>query len=85
VDDSKKLTETQREELYAQIVATPGVAYAVCLPQSCSKTCDTVNFGVAFSCINMYLGGNSSKFTSLRECKISGGQVDDIISFTIRT
>jgi len=29
VDDSKKLTETQREELYDQIVATPGVAYAV--------------------------------------------------------
>lgn len=31
MDDSKKLTETQREELYAQIIATPGVAYAVCL------------------------------------------------------
>jgi ribonuclease HII len=31
VNDSKKLTETQREELYAQIIATPGVLYAVCV------------------------------------------------------
>ncbi|KAG0587467.1 hypothetical protein KC19_2G166300 [Ceratodon purpureus] len=29
VDDSKKLTETQREELYAQIIGTPGVVYAI--------------------------------------------------------
>jgi len=59
VDDSKKLTETQREELYAQIIATPGVAYAVCLPQSPFNACDDFNFKVSFSCINLNSGGNS--------------------------
>jgi hypothetical protein len=30
VNDSKKLTEGKREELYSQIISTPGVIYAVC-------------------------------------------------------
>ena len=35
MNDSKKLTEAQREELYAEIIATPGVLYAVSVLLSC--------------------------------------------------